>query len=129
MNTVMQKEPTTAPAHRRERDTMNFVLPPVNIFETRDAYVIEAEMPGVNRDGLDITLENNTLVLSGYREQQAPHGEAVYLESKRAHFRRVFELEPTVDSNRIEAHLNQGLLTVSLPKAERVKPRKIAVTD
>jgi len=126
MNTVVEKEVHTPvkPAHEQ-----TFLVPLANIFETRDAYVIEAEMPGVARDGMEITLEGNTLILKGRRDLNPPKAQALYVESKPAHFLRSFELDPAVDPGKISAHLEQGLLQVHLAKAERVKPRKIAIRD
>lgn len=107
----------------------NYLSPEVNIFETKDGFVLEAEMPGVNKDGLEVTLEGNTLTLAGHRNEEFPAGELVYRESKPAHFRRVFELDPALDTGKITAKIEQGVLTLTLPKAEKVKPRKIAVGE
>jgi HSP20 family protein len=106
-----------------------YFAPDVNIYETKDAYVLEAEMPGVAKDGLEITLEGNALTLVGHRSDESPTGQALYRESRPADYRRVFELDPVIDANKINARVDQGVLTLSLPKAERVKPRKIAVTE
>lgn len=127
MTTTIEKQTHQAPT--KPAQETNFLLPAVNIFEVKDAYVIEAEMPGVTREGLDILLEEHTLTLTGRRNLQPPTGSPIYVETKPVNFRRVFEIEPTVDSGKITAHMDQGLLTVTLPKAERVKPRKIVVTD
>ena len=105
----------------------NYLAPEVNIFETKDGFVLEAEMPGVNKDGLEITLEGNTLTLVGHRNGELPGPELVYRESKPADFRRVFELDPALDAGNIGAKIEQGILTLNLPKAEKVKPRKIVV--
>ena len=107
----------------------SYLSPEVNIFETKDGFVLEAEMPGVNKDGLEITLEGNTLTLVGRRTEEFPRSEVVYRESKPAHFRRVFELDPAIDAGQISAKMEQGILTLSLPKAEKVKPRKIALAE
>jgi len=127
MNTLLKKETAPAPAKRVIEET--FLLPVVNIVDTHEGYAIEAEMPGVPREGLEITLEANTLTLTGRRDLTPPKANALYVESKPAHFRRVFELDPTIDTGKVTAHLEQGLLKVLLPKAERVKPRTITVTD
>jgi len=100
----------------------------VNIFETENGYVLEAEMPGVNKDGLEVTLEANSLTLLGHRTDETPQGTLLYRESKPADFRRVFELDPAIDPAKIRAQMAQGVLTLELPKAEAVKPRKIAVS-
>jgi HSP20 family protein len=126
MNTTLTKE-TRQPAAQHAPEP-NWLLPAVNVIETHDKYVIEAEMPGVSREGLEITLEGNTLTLTGHRPNGRLPGAALYLESKPAGFRRVFELDPTISTGKTSAHLEQGLLTVQLPKAERAHPRKIAVS-
>jgi HSP20 family protein len=103
------------------------ISPVVNIVETKDGYVLEAEMPGVNKSGLDITLEDNQLTLVGRRHAEPLAGEALFRESHSADYRRVFELDPAIDTAKISAQMAQGVLTLTLPKSERVKPRKITV--
>jgi HSP20 family protein len=89
--------------------------------------VIEAEMPGVAKEGLEVTLENNELIFVGHRAEEKVEGKPVYRESRDADYRRVFELDPAVDTARISAEMKQGVLTLHLPKAERVKPRRIEI--
>lgn len=105
------------------------IRPEVNIFETKDGYVLEADLPGVNKDGLEITLEGNLLEIVGHRTSEAPKAHLLYRESRDADFHRVFELDPSIDSAKISAKVEQGILTLLLPKAEKIKPRKIAVSD
>ncbi len=107
----------------------NYLSPEVNIYETKDGYVLEAEMPGVNKSGLEITLEGNVLTFVGHRGNDSLDASLVYRESKPADFRRVFELDPAIDTSKINARIEQGVLTLHLPKSEKVKPRKIAVSD
>ena len=125
MNTFIEKPAQRSPSS----EETSFLLPPTNILETNEAFIIESEMPGVNPTGLEVTLNDNTLTLTGRRELELPKAHALYVESKPAHFRRIFELDPSTDSSRITARLEQGLLTLTLPKAEQVKPRRIAVGD
>jgi len=127
MKAVAQQENNQV-ARPTETDR-RYVAPEVNIFETKDHYILEAEMPGVSKDGLEITLEGSSLTLTGRRSDETPSGEPVYRESRPADYRRVFELDPAIDTEKINARVDQGVLTLTLPKAERVKPRKIAVTD
>jgi HSP20 family protein len=124
-------------ANRNERKDRNverveqqaWFSPEVNIFETSEGYLLEGEMPGVTRDGLEITLEGNTLTIVGHRNEPVFGANPVYRESRSGGFRRVFELDPAIDTSRINARMEQGVLKLHLPKAERVKPRKIQVTD
>jgi len=125
MNAVEQKEesPASPPPVDTARD---FITPEVNIVETKEGYVLEAEMPGVTKDGLDISLEDNVLTLVG-RRAPGPVGTSLYRESQTADFRRVFEWDPSIEGEKINARIEQGILTLTLPKAEKVKPRKITV--
>jgi HSP20 family protein len=104
-----------------------YVLPEVNIFETKDGYVVEAEMAGVSKDGLEITLEGNEITLVGHRKSEVVPGTTLLRERNLADYRRVFELDPAVDTAEVSAKIEQGVLTLTLPKSERVKPRRIAV--
>ena len=104
-----------------------FVSPEVNIFETKDGYVLQAEMPGVGKDGLEITLEGNELTIVGHRELAPLSGENLFNESHSSDFKRVFELDPAIDTTKVTAQMDQGILKLTLPKSERVKPRKIVV--
>jgi len=129
MNAVTNEQQTVRPQpEQRERE---FFVPPVNIFETDDHYVVEADLPGVTKEGLEITVEDNQLTIIGRRSdlQEVPNAEVLYQETRPGDFRRVFELDPTIDTSKINAKMQQGVLTLTLPKAEKVKPRKISVTD
>jgi len=106
-----------------------FVTPLANILENQDGYVLEAEMPGVNREGLEVTVENGQLTIIGRRQRTTNGSQPVYRESRDFDYRRVFELDPTIDSSRIQAKIDQGVLRLTLPKTESVKPRRIEVTE
>ena len=118
---------TTAPGNGANR--VNYLTPLANILETKDAYLLEAEMPGVAKEGLEVSVENGELTIVGHRKAGATPGRAVYRESREFDYRRAFELDPSIDTAHITAKLDQGLLTLTLPKAESVKPRKITVGD
>ena len=104
-----------------------FVAPPANISATDDGYLIEVEMPGVDKQGLEVMVEGNELTIIGRRNWEAPEGELCYCESALADYRRVFELGPDVDTSRIDARMEQGVLKLHLPKSEKAKPRKIQI--
>ncbi len=124
MSTLKTEE---APAANGTARRVNYLTPPANIFETKDGYVLEAELPGVNKEGLEVTVENNLLTLTGKRSAGAPAEETVYRESRDLDYRRVFDLDPSIDAGKITAKIESGVVTLALPKAESVKPRKIAV--
>jgi HSP20 family protein len=126
MNSVLQKEekPVRPQPVDQERP---FVSPNVNIVETAAAYVLEAEMPGVAKDGLEINLEDNVLTIAG-RRQPEPTAKLLHRESNPVDYRRVFELDPSIETGKISAQIEQGILTLTLPKAEKVKPRRITVS-
>ena len=105
-----------------------FVAPPASVSETSDGYTLEIEMPGVNKDGLDISVENNELTIIGRRSWIPVEGTLIHRESRPENFRRTFELDPSIDANKITAKIDQGLVSLTLPKAEHVKPRRIAVS-
>jgi HSP20 family protein len=106
-----------------------YVAPVVNIYETKDGYVLEAEMPGVSKEGLQVTLEGAEITITGRRNAQTVTGEALYRERQAADYRRVFGLDPAIDTSKISAKMEQGVLTLTLPKSERAKPHKIVISE
>jgi HSP20 family protein len=105
-----------------------FISPMATVMEDGDGYTLQVEMPGVNKDGLEMWVENNELTILGRRSMPAVQGTVVHRESRRENFRRTFELDPSIDAQKISAKIEQGVLTLTLPKAEQVKPRKITVS-
>ena len=105
-----------------------FLAPAASVIEAGDGYRLEVEMPGVNKDGLDLSIENNELTIIGRRSFPSVEGTLVHHESRPENFRRTFELDPSIDADKISGKIEQGLVTLTLPKAEHVKPRKIAVS-
>ena len=104
-----------------------FITPPASVREIGDGYTLEIEMPGVKKDGLEISVENNELTIIGRRSLPAVEGTLIHRESRPENFRRMFEIDPSIDANKISAKIDQGLVMLILPKAEHVKPRKITV--
>lgn len=99
------------------------------MFEDKEAIKMVAEVPGVTPEDVRVSLENNLLTIRGEKKQQAEeHCERVhrYARSYGA-FERTFALPSTVDHDRIQASYQNGILTVSVPKAERARPREIPV--
>ncbi len=125
MNAATQNQ--NRPRQTEARSTRGFITPPANVSMTDTEYVLEVEMPGVNKNGLETTVEGNELTIIGRRSMDLPEGELFYCETPSADFRRVFELGPDVDTTKINAKLEQGVLTLHLPKSEKAKPKKIEV--
>ncbi|HKS31055.1 MAG TPA: Hsp20/alpha crystallin family protein [Chthoniobacterales bacterium] len=105
-----------------------FMTPVASVTEGGDVYMLNVEMPGVNKEGLEISVENNELTIIGRRSLAQIDGTLIHRESRPENFRRVFELDPSIDMSKISARIDQGVLTLTLPKAEQVKPRKITVS-
>ena len=105
-------------------------VPSVDISEQSDAIRISAEIPGVNPDQVKIAVEGNVLTISGTKEQVAQEQTERVHRYERTYgaFERTFTLPATVDADRIQAGYTNGVLTVTLPKAEKAKPRQIEVT-
>ena len=120
---VTEQQPTS-PANRR------YVRPRADITETTNGFVVQVEMPGVNRQGLEVTFENGDLTLLGHRTapKVSTGSETLYRESRPSDFRRTFELDQSIDAGGITAALDQGLLTLNLPKAEAAKSRRIEIS-
>ena len=111
----------------RQGRTEHFITPIASVTEDGDAYQLKVEMPGVSKEGLEISVENNELSIIGRRTLPPIEGTIIHRQSRPEDFRRVFELDPSIDTRKIAAHMDQGILTLTLPKAEQVKPRKITV--
>ncbi len=120
---TLAKHEAAAPAAAR----VDYIVPRVNLHQNADDYLLEVEMPGVGRDGVEITVEDGKLAIVGRRAAPADAGRAVYRESDASDYRRVFDLDPSIDAEKVTARLEQGLLTVHLQKAEAAKPRKVQV--
>jgi HSP20 family protein len=105
-------------------------VPPVDIYETENHdLVVRAELPGLNREDIEVTVENSTLVLKGEKKLDTSVKDESYRRIERAYgsFHRSFTLPNTVDAGRVAAEVKNGVLTVKLPFREEAKPRTINV--
>lgn len=109
-------------------ERIRYIAPAVSIYEDAEGYTLEAEMPGVSKEGVQITVDNGELVFTGTKAPR-PQGARIHGETTRADYRRVFDLDPAVETDRIAARIDQGVLILSLPKAQDKKPRRIHVAD
>lgn len=103
--------------------------PAVDILETPEAYVVKAELPGVPKDAVHITVENNVLTLKGERKLEKDVTKENYHRIERTYgaFARSFSLPTRVDHDGVEARFDQGVLTITVPKAAEAKPKKIEI--
>lgn len=114
---------------RREESLTGTMLPPVNIYEREDALVLEADIPGLNQEDLDIRVENNTLTVRGERKISGEVKEENYHRTERSYgtFERSFSLPDTVDPEKIEASYNNGVLRLTMAKRAETRPKQIKV--
>ncbi|MFL6261484.1 MAG: Hsp20/alpha crystallin family protein [Thermoanaerobaculia bacterium] len=105
-------------------------VPPVDIQETADGYRLQAELPGLTRDDINITLENNVLRLSGERKLEKDVRKESFQRIERTYgaFSRAFALPQQVNGEGVQAACENGVLTITVPKAEQAKPRKIEIS-
>jgi HSP20 family protein len=103
--------------------------PTFEVKETKDAYLFRADLPGVKDSDLEISLTGNRLQVSGRREQERHDQGDTFYASERSYgsFTRAFTLPDGVDGENVSADLNDGVLTLSVPKKPEVQPRKVAV--
>ena len=103
-------------------------MPKTNLYDLGDHFEVVAELPGFSKENLDIKIQGNYLELSGKHQPDAPENYAAHrVERGTTSFNRSFTLPSDVDSEKAEASLKNGLLKLSLPKAEAAKPKQITV--
>jgi len=122
---VSKQDAGTAQAVKQQEQA---VLPAVDIFENESGITVQADMPGVSRDRLDVHIDNDTLTIEGRAVIPMPEGmDAVYADVRSTLYQRSFSLSRELDTERIEAGLNDGVLTLRIPKREEHRPRRIEV--
>ena len=110
-------------------DALGAWAPPVDIFERQDHLVIRAEVPGVQKEDMDVRIENGVLTLHGERKQETDVTEENAHRMERAYgtFTRSFSLPTTVDAAKVTATYKDGILEVTVPKAESAKPKSVEI--
>jgi HSP20 family molecular chaperone IbpA len=115
-----KKEETTIPAR--------IFLPAADIYETPDALSVVLEMPGVEKDNIDVRVEDGVLKVEGWLDFSKYQGlQPLYTEYNVGHYSRSFRLSSKIDQSKIAAELKDGVLALTLPKAEEAKPRTIQI--
>ena len=117
---LVEQEEQTVPAR--------YYVPTADIFETEDALTVVLEMPGVEKDKVDIKIEEGVLEIAGHIDfENYAEMEPLYTEYNVGHYTRRFRLSSKIDQAKISAAMADGVLTLKLPKAEEAKPRKIEI--
>lgn len=101
--------------------------PALDVYEDADSFIVKVELPGMKRDEIDLSLHQNSLIISGERKVDHTNGELSRSERYFGRFQRTFALPKPVQSDKVEATYKDGILTVKLPKTEESKPRRIDV--
>jgi HSP20 family protein len=102
--------------------------PPVDIEETEDAWIVEADLPGVDKDDIEVDLRDGELTITGEIKQRERKGILRRRTRPVGHFEFRVSLPGGADPNQVEANVNNGVLTVRIPKPEQARPRRIEVT-
>ncbi|MBY0311312.1 MAG: Hsp20/alpha crystallin family protein [Phycisphaerales bacterium] len=115
------------PGH--ETPDVHAVFPPLNVLETDEVFIVEAELPGYTMGDLEISMLDGELSIIGRREEKLPENVVLHRRERAgsAEFKRVLKLNVPVASERVSAKLESGVLTIELPKAEAAKPRRIEI--
>lgn len=118
---VESKQEATIPAR--------VFVPATDIFATDETLTVILEIPGVDKDKVDVKVENDVLTIEGWIDFSRYEGlQPVYTEYNIGNYARSFQLSSTIDQDRISAELRDGVMTLVLPKSEKAKPRKISVS-
>lgn len=105
------------------------VFPPLNVSQDADNFYLRAEIPGVNPEQLSVSAERNRVSISGRRDLEAERERVSYHRKERAEgsFSRTVTLPTDIEADRVEARYSDGILTLTLPRAEATKPRQISI--
>lgn len=123
---IMSKQETSPSVREEMRAKTRYTTPAVDIFETEENLVLIADMPGVEDAGLDIRLEKGILTLQGELKRMGK-GHLLYHEFSSDNYYRQFKLPDHLNAEKASAKLNNGVLTLTIPKVESAKPMRIEI--
>ncbi|HOK07172.1 MAG TPA: Hsp20/alpha crystallin family protein [Syntrophales bacterium] len=124
----LKKQEAPVPEGAERMRNRKVYVPKVDIYENKDSIVLVADMPGVDENTVDVTLEKNVLTITGTVEAVRPEGmNLAYAEYDTGDYQRAFTISDEVDKDRIEATVKNGVLRLTLNKAEKAKIKKIAI--
>lgn len=125
--TEMATRESTA-AERADRDPSFVMVPEADVFEDSNGITIQLDMPGVAKDRLNLQVNKNALVIEGNAQINMPEGiAALHADVRSTHYRRSFVLSEELETDKIDANLKDGVLTVRIPKRAELRPRRIEV--
>lgn len=106
------------------------LFPPADVIENKDSFIIRAELPGLKKEDIKVTLQNNVFTINGEKRKEQEEKNQTYHKVERSYgtFHRSFELAVQVNPNEIKAEFKDGILTVELPKIEEAKPKEISIS-
>jgi HSP20 family protein len=118
-----------SPSTNGGSDAFNAWTPALDVYEDKDNLVVRAELPGMKKEDIDISFHENIVTISGERKNEKKYDGAETSREERffGRFTRSFQLPKTVDASKVKAIYKDGVLTVTLPKAEEAKPRQIQI--
>jgi HSP20 family protein len=123
---IASRESTEAQSQEQRPPTV--LSPPVDIFEDAEGITLEADMPGVSKDRLNMQVNRGELLVEGNAHIEMPEGmQALYADVRSTHYRRSFTLSSELETDKIDASLKDGVLRVRIPKRAEARPRKIEV--
>jgi len=123
---VATRESTAA--ERAEREPSLVIVPPADVFEDSSGITLQLDMPGVAKDRLNLQVNQNALVIEGSAQISMPQDmAALHAEVRSTHYRRSFVLSEELETDKVDASLRDGVLTVRIPKRAELQPRRIEV--
>jgi HSP20 family molecular chaperone IbpA len=121
-------EATTVSRNANVPESRSALMPPVDVIEDSNGITLYADLPGVPKDKLDLNIEADTLTIEAELGVATPEGmEATYAEVSVPRYRRVFTLSKELDTSKVAAELNNGVLKLRIPKADHAQPRRVEI--
>jgi HSP20 family molecular chaperone IbpA len=115
---------------RAEQSAATTIRPPVDIYENGDGITLQADLPGVSKERLSVRVENQSLIIEGQMQFALPEqAEALYADVRSSAYRRSFTLSRELETEKIEANLKDGVLTVRIPKRAELRARRIEIQE
>ncbi len=128
MSEKQLKTEQTPDARQAQKEPVETLRPPVDVYEDASGITLHADLPGVSRNNLNIQVDQDTLLIEGEAALDMPEDiEVLYADVRTAFYQRRFTLSSELDTGKIEANLRDGVLTLHIPKQEVHRPRKIEV--